>query len=58
MRDIRDATVDQSIAEHILKLHMGGTMEIEQVYEIDLNDLKKYIAYSKTHCSPRLSEES
>ena len=31
---------------------------MEEAHEIDLGDLKKYVAYSRTHCSPRLSEES
>ena len=43
---------------HIMKLHMGGSMDVEESSEIDLTELKKYIAYARTHCSPRLTEES
>jgi DNA replicative helicase MCM subunit Mcm2 (Cdc46/Mcm family) len=33
---------------------MGGSMEVEEHYEIDLLELKKYIAYTKSRCSPRV----
>jgi DNA replication licensing factor MCM5 len=56
VRDIRDETTDRAIAEHVMRLHMGGNMEVEEHYEIDLGELKKYIAYTRTRCSPRLSE--
>ena len=57
VRDIRDVELDKTMANHILNLHMGGTasMDVEET-EIDLNFLKKYIFYSKTKISPRLSE--
>lgn len=57
VRDIRDVEHDKTMANHILNLHMGGTasMDVEET-EIDLNFLKKYIFYSKTKISPRLSE--
>ena len=58
VRDIRNELNDRNIAMHIMKLHMGGHMDVEETSEIDLTELKKYIAYSRTHCSPRLAEDA
>ena len=58
MRDVRNEVSDRNIAMHIMKLHMGGNMDVEESSEIDLTELKKYIAYARTHCSPRLAEDA
>ena len=58
VRDVRDEINDRNIAMHIMKLHMGGNMDVEESSEIDLTELKKYIAYARTHCSPRLAEDA
>jgi DNA replication licensing factor MCM5 len=48
--------MDKNMALHIMKLHMGGSMEVEEHFEIDLQDLKQYIAYTKSRSTPRLNE--
>lgn len=58
VKDVKDTLQDTRIANHVLSLHMGAKMEDTDMTEIDLNDLKKYIAYAKVKCHPRLSEEA
>lgn len=56
VRDVRNEQHDKKLAGHIIDLHIGkGDMEIEES-TMDLNWLKKYIAYSKSHYNPRLTE--
>lgn len=56
VRDVRNEQHDKKLAGHIIDLHIGkGDMEIEES-TMDLNWLKKYIAYSKSHHNPRLTE--
>lgn len=57
VKDVRNERSDQRIADHIISLHMGGNMEIEES-EIDLDFLKKYVTYCRSRCSPRLNEEA
>lgn len=58
VRDIRNDAVDMKLANHVISLHMGAVVEEEQKGEIDMEDLKKYIAYAKVKCAPRLTEDA
>jgi DNA replication licensing factor MCM5 len=58
VRDIRDDEKDRKMANHIVSLHAGTGLYEQERAEIDIDLLKKYITYAKTHCAPRLSEES
>jgi len=33
-----------------VKLHMGGQLDLEERAEIDIEDLKRYVAYARTQC--------
>ena len=55
VKDLRNERSDQKIADHVISIHMGNNMEIEET-EIDLTFLKKYVAYCRSRCSPRLNE--
>jgi DNA replicative helicase MCM subunit Mcm2 (Cdc46/Mcm family) len=57
VRDIRNEESDRRIAEHVVGLHTFGRKE-ESNSEISLEDLKKYITYTKMNYYPRLTEES
>lgn len=57
VRDIRNEESDRRIAEHVVGLHTYGKKE-ESASEISLEDLKKYITYTKMNFYPRLTEES
>lgn len=58
VRDIRDDKKDREMASHIVGLHSGANTYDTEKTEIDVDLLKKYITYAKTHCAPRLSEEA
>jgi len=55
VKDLRNERNDKRIADHILNLHMGNNMDLEES-EVDINFLKKYVAYCRSRCSPRLNE--
>lgn len=57
VRDNRDPAHDRLMASHILNLHMSDSNTAESG-EIDINDLKKYIAFARYKCFPRISQES
>jgi replicative DNA helicase Mcm len=46
---------DQMLASHILNVHAGKTQEMS-IIDVDL--LKKYIAYARKNIQPRLTEEA
>lgn len=58
VRDVRDDEKDRKMASHIMSLHTGADNLNQEKAEIDIDLLKKYITYAKSHCSPRMSEES
>ena len=49
VRDIRDDVKDRKMANHIVSLHQGSLNLNHERAEIDLDLLKKYITYTKTH---------
>jgi DNA replication licensing factor MCM5 len=56
---VRETSKDLKIADHVFELHMNGkTMEKENESEIPIEDLKKYIAYAKMKCTPKISQEA
>ncbi len=54
LRDLPNKTQDEAIATHVLNLHQlkGKTSEIER----DL--FRKYVAYAKQKCNPKLTNEA
>jgi DNA replication licensing factor MCM5 len=58
LRDEYDLEKDRILAAHILKIHVQGTSTIREPNdaEIDVPLLKRYIAYARSKCSPRLTE--
>lgn len=58
VRDIRDEQHDKQLASHVVNLHMGNTVSMEEQSEIEINDLKKYVAYARARCAPKLTSES
>lgn len=57
VRDIRDEKRDRFIARHVVDIHISATsaMEGAREGEIDLETMKKYIAYCRRKRAPRLS---
>ncbi len=56
LRDIPNPEIDEKIAEHILKVRHFEGEEIKP--EIDPSFLRKYIAYARKKCHPRLTREA
>ncbi|EFA81776.1 MCM family protein [Heterostelium album PN500] len=57
VRDPRIKERDQSIANHVIGIHMSGTSG-NSSNELDINFLKKYISFCRSRCSPRLSDDA
>jgi DNA replication licensing factor MCM5 len=61
VRDTHDRNRDETIAKHVMNLHMNGQAnnnpEAAQS-EIPVEKMKRYISYAKSRCAPRLSPEA
>jgi len=56
LRDVPNPEIDAKIADHILKARHFGEEEVSPVIETNL--FKKYIAYARKNCHPKLSREA
>ncbi len=54
LRDIPDVQIDEKMVDHVLDARHFKTDEAKPV--IDINFLRKYIAYTKMNCKPELTE--
>lgn len=60
VRDVRDMERDRSIARHVLGVHIKASLSdvSGMAPDIDIPTLKKFIAFCRDRCAPRLSEEA
>merc|ERR550532_1155394 len=60
VKDEHDENRDMTLAKHVMNIHMNAiqTAEEQREGELDLNTLKKYIAYIRSKCGPRISPEA
>lgn len=59
VRDVRDQSRDRDIARHVLNVHINSaTVDTPVEGEIDVTTLKRYVAYCRDRCAPRLSDEA
>ncbi|KZT74892.1 MCM-domain-containing protein [Daedalea quercina L-15889] len=63
VKDEHNEQRDRMIAKHVMNIHMNRPNENadengEAVGEIDIDRMKRYIAYCKAKCAPRLSAEA
>uniref|UniRef100_A0A803JJ57 DNA replication licensing factor MCM5 n=1 Tax=Xenopus tropicalis TaxID=8364 RepID=A0A803JJ57_XENTR len=59
VKDEHNEQRDMTLAKHVMNVHLSARTQSSSVEgEIDLNTLKKYIAYCRAKCGPRLSAES
>ncbi|CAE7598014.1 MCM5 [Symbiodinium pilosum] len=57
VKDVRDAEKDYTLAKHLISLHNEGQQE-ERKAPFSVQELRKYIAYCRSKCSPRLKPEA
>eukprot|EP00064_Thunnus_orientalis_P010964 superscaffoldBa00001535_g10993 len=56
IKDQHDQQRDMTLARHVMNVHLSAQTQTEGVEgEIPLATFKKYIAYARTKCGPRLS---
>ncbi|KAK0505988.1 MCM-domain-containing protein [Armillaria luteobubalina] len=61
VKDEHDETRDKTIAKHVLNVHMNRPNNLTDENgegELPLDKMKRYIAYCKQKCAPRLSPEA
>lgn len=59
IKDSHDEIRDQTIAKHVMNIHMNRTNEVtEAVGDIPIDKMKRYISYCRAKCAPRLSPEA
>eukprot|EP01042_Synura_sphagnicola_P002479 gene2479-2980_t len=58
VRDVRNAETDRALGRHIVRVHMAGGAGQDAMMEGEISAalLKKYIAYCKDRCAPRLND--
>merc|ERR1712151_632404 len=57
VKDVRDPERDFMLAKHMASLHKGDVEE-ENQGPLSVLELRKYISYCRSRCSPRLSAEA
>lgn len=58
LKDEHNAQRDMTLARHVLSVHMNANSMDQGAGEFDLAVMKKYVAFCKAHCAPRLSAEA
>ncbi|EJD55384.1 ATP dependent DNA helicase [Auricularia subglabra TFB-10046 SS5] len=59
VKDEHNEQRDRTIAKHVMNIHMNRANETQEVVgEIDIGKMKRYIAYCKAKCAPRISAEA
>nr|POE72764.1 dna replication licensing factor mcm5 [Quercus suber] len=61
VRDEHDRHRDETIAKHVMGIHMGGAGIQDAAHhaaEIPVEKMKRYLSYAKSRCAPRLSAEA
>ncbi|XP_053577356.1 DNA replication licensing factor MCM5 [Bombina bombina] len=59
VKDEHNEQRDMTLAKHVMNVHLSARTQTQAVEgEVELNTLKKYIAYCRVKCGPRLSAEA
>lgn len=57
VRDVRDPERDFNLARHLVGLHKGELGDLAEG-AINVKELRKYLAYCRSRCEPRISNEA
>lgn len=65
VKDEHNEARDRTIAKHVMNVHMnrgveqpGQQQQQQQQGDFDVEDMKRYIAFAKARCAPRISAEA
>ncbi|ODV88894.1 hypothetical protein CANCADRAFT_130564 [Tortispora caseinolytica NRRL Y-17796] len=58
VKDDHNTARDQSLARHVMDIHMNRQADASAVGDIDMAKMKRYISYCRSRCAPRLSSEA
>ena len=59
VKDEHNESRDRTIARHVIDIHMhGATSQAEVEGEIDLQHMKRYVAFCRTRCAPVLTAQA
>ncbi|CCC08933.1 hypothetical protein SMACR_03239 [Sordaria macrospora] len=59
VKDEHERGRDERIAKHVMGIHMGGRGVEERIEaEIPVEKMRRYVAYCRSRCAPRLSPEA
>ncbi|KZW02110.1 MCM-domain-containing protein [Exidia glandulosa HHB12029] len=59
VKDEHNEQRDRTIAKHVMSIHMNRANDTQEATgEIDVAKMKRYIAYCKAKCAPRISAEA
>ncbi|KAI8897959.1 MCM2/3/5 family-domain-containing protein [Globomyces pollinis-pini] len=58
VRDEHNEERDQTIAKHVIGVHMNRDTQEVIEGDLDIQKMRSYISYCKTKCAPRLSPEA
>ncbi|CAF0980210.1 unnamed protein product [Rotaria sp. Silwood1] len=58
IKDEHDEKRDTTLAKHVIKIHMNILNTDDNTGDMSIQKLKKYIAYCRSKCGPRLSESA
>jgi len=54
VKDEHDEVRDQTLAKHVMQVHMNAAADTAAEGELSIDFMKKYIAYCRGRCGPRL----
>lgn len=57
VKDVRDPDRDYQLAKHLAGLHQGEVTD-QSEGPFKLHELRKYVAYARNNCQPRLKQEA
>jgi len=58
VKDEHDEKRDTILAKHVMGIHINASADTAEEGELSLAELKRYIAFCRSRCGPRLEEEA
>merc|ERR1712183_1227268 len=56
VKDEHDEARDSTLAKHVMQVHMNAAADTAAEGELSISFMKKYIAYCRSRCGPRLEQ--